>query len=89
MLEMKVLPSLVTVLVCLATLTLTESKREKKGKKQKKERKIHVKSLELDFDVPEVAAAQPTAMVQLAGGDFQFGSQFHFDGDKVTSPKVH
>jgi len=73
------------LLVFLLAVTLIDSARQKK---QKKEKKIHVKSVELDFDVPEVVAAEPTAMVELEGGEFDFGSEFHFDGDKVTSPKV-
>ena len=90
----------VVLVLCLASsLTSAESEdstraeppKKKSGKsikKNKKQKKVHVELTEVDFDVPEVLTAEPTAMVELTGGEFDFGSQFHFKGEKVTSPKV-
>lgn len=58
------------------------------NKKSKKQKKVKVKMVEVDFDIPEVRTAESTAMVDLAGGKFDFGSQFHFEGDRIVSAKV-
>lgn len=95
---MTALKLIVTLLICIVSLfsvvhcdkDSNEQKKSKRNanKKQKKQQKIHVKAVDLDFDVVEVISAEPTAMIELEGGEFDFGSQFHFEGDKVTSPKV-
>lgn len=85
--------------ICLSLVTGAEStdtstpqnptkKKGKSSKKNKKQKKVNVKVMDLDFDVPEVINAKPTAMVELSGGEFDFGSQFHTADDKITSPKV-
>ena len=92
-----VLTMYLTFIVSMESSEFSSTKPEKKNevkskpkakKRAKKEKKIHVKALELDFDVPEVITAIPTVMVELMGGEFDYGSQFHFKGDKLTSPKV-
>lgn len=91
----------IVLVICITSLICVESKdsaqtepqnNKKSGKSNKKnkrkQKKIKVDMVEIDFNVPEVLTVEPTAMVELVGGEFDFGSQFHFDGEKVTSPKV-
>ena len=64
------------------------NKNNNRKKKKNKNKRIRVKEVDINFDMPEIVQAKSTDMVELPGGEYAFGSQFHFENDKFTSPKV-
>lgn len=62
------------------------NKKHKRSRRRRK--KVYVDEIALDFNKSEIHEAKTTPMVELPGGTFDFGSQFHFAGDRITSPKV-